>query len=113
MDSKSLWPDRDAAQEGLVMAVDAVLAALSAEETDLILLRFEHRAPLREIGDIVGVSKDTVSRMLDTLLARIRTMILLLAEDPESYHDARASLALWVRETPRTIGERPAGPTCR
>jgi len=102
MDARTPWQNRDPAQDELARAMDTVLSVLTVDEMTLLLLRYDHRAPLREIGDIIGVGKDTVSRMLETLRGRVRASIMMvLDEEPGSYEDVKAMLV----ETSRTIGE--------
>lgn len=96
LESQELWPEPDQAQKELSSAMDAVLDFLEPHEVELLLLRFQHRIPLREIGDAVGCSKDTVSRMITDLLRRIHASLVshvaLNGETARTYGDARSSL---------------------
>jgi RNA polymerase sigma factor (sigma-70 family) len=88
---QSIWSEPDEDQLALGESLDAVLASLTDYERGLILLRFENNVPLREIGDRVGTSKDTVSRELDRLMERIRQAITQVTGE-SGYHEARAAL---------------------
>jgi RNA polymerase sigma factor (sigma-70 family) len=102
MDAHSPWQDREEVQEDLAHALDRVLAVLTDDEKQLMHLRYDHLTPLREIGSIVGVSKDTVTRMLETLRSRVHaSLVMLLGVAADDYYDVRAALV----ETARTIGE--------
>jgi RNA polymerase sigma factor (sigma-70 family) len=92
-----LWPAWDEIQDGLHQAMDALLADLEPSERDLVLLRYGHRVPLREIGDITGCSKDTVSRELADLMAKLRRLI---ADETgaSDYREARKALLRLVEE---------------
>jgi RNA polymerase sigma factor (sigma-70 family) len=97
LDSRTPWQQWDSDQDDLAQAMDLILSALTPDERDLLLLRYGHNTPLREIGEIVGCSKDTVSRMLELIRSRIRTDVETLADGPETYHDASAALRRWVQ----------------
>ena len=106
MDAHSPWQDREEVQEDLAHAMDRVLAVLTDDEKQLMHLRYDHLTPLREIGDVVGVSKDTVTRMLETLRSRVHaSLAMMLGVAADSYVDARAALL----ETTRTIDESDLG----
>ena len=106
MDAHSPWQDREEVQEDLAHALDRVTAVLSDDEKQLMNLRYDHLAPLREIGEVVGVGKDTVTRMLETLRSRVHaSLAMMLGVAADSYVDARAALL----ETTRTIDESDLG----
>jgi hypothetical protein len=91
--------------------MDHVLAVLTDDEKQLMHLRYDHLTPLRGIGDVIGVSKDTVTHMLETLRGRVfASLLMVLGEEPApytnlAYQDVRAALV----ETARTIGESDLG----
>ncbi len=91
VNSESLWPGWDEDQLSLSRAMDTVLSSLSADELDLLLLRYDHRVSLRDLGDGLGCGKDTVSRTLTTLRERVLRAIRELAGS-ENYQDARQAL---------------------
>ena len=107
MDARTPWQDREDFQDDLAHAMDRVLAVLTDDEKQLMHLRYDHLTPLREIGSIVGVSKDTVTRMLETLRSRVfASLLMVLGEEPAPYTDlSYQDVLAALRETARTIGE--------
>jgi DNA-directed RNA polymerase sigma subunit (sigma70/sigma32) len=75
VESKLLWPEPDPVQLELASAIDVFLETLTEEERDLVLLRFQHLVPLRTLGDEIGASKDTVSRMITETLCKLKISI--------------------------------------
>ena len=72
LESQNLWPEPSEDQRELSEAVDKFLDQLKPEEVELLLLRFQHRIPLRAIGDLTGCSKDTVQRSINELLRKLK-----------------------------------------
>jgi RNA polymerase sigma factor (sigma-70 family) len=96
IESQLLWPGWDEVQEALHQSMERFLSGLTDDEKELMLLRFQHRVPLREIGDRVGYSKDTVSRTLveiiDKLRGNIQVELELMGKQARTYEEARAAL---------------------
>jgi RNA polymerase sigma factor (sigma-70 family) len=96
-ESQLLWPEPDEIQRELSIAVDAYLSLLTQDERDLVLLRFQNRVPLRDIGDELGYSKDTAARLIAGILVKLRRFISSHV-GADSYAEAREALVMMVEE---------------
>ncbi|MEO8852065.1 MAG: sigma-70 family RNA polymerase sigma factor, partial [Allobranchiibius sp.] len=63
----------------LSIALDQVIRALPARDQHLVRLRFEHDLTQQQIGDRLGISQMQVSRLLSSLIARLRTQLTHVA----------------------------------
>jgi RNA polymerase sigma-70 factor (ECF subfamily) len=65
-------PAREAMNEELKLRVRATLDALSPEERELLLLRFQMEMNYREIGEVLGLPETTAKTRVYALLVRMR-----------------------------------------
>ncbi len=68
-------PDRDVHNRRLGQAIASAVAALGDEQREVFLLREHAGLPFKEIGDITGVSENTVKSRMRYALEKLREQL--------------------------------------